>query len=107
MPATPKVLDIVESILGHDFKLYQDQLFMKPPKIGSRQPYHQDQPTGFHIDPPDLMVSCWAALDNSTIENGCLWMLSGTHSWVPSISLRKRSTRGNFRRGACPMRGRL
>ena len=72
------ILDVLESLLGPDLKLYQDQLFMKPPRIGSRQPYHQDQPLGFHIDPPD-MVTCWAALDDATIENGCLWMLPGTH----------------------------
>ncbi len=76
----PKVLDVIESLLGPDLKLYQDQLFMKPPRIGSRQPYHQDQPLGFHIDPPD-MVTCWAALDPAKIENGCLWMLPGTHRY--------------------------
>ena len=77
---SPKILDIIESLLGLDIKLYQDQLFMKPPRIGSRQPYHQDMPLGFHIDPPD-MVTCWAALTDSTIENGCLWLLPGTHNF--------------------------
>ncbi|HRW08829.1 MAG TPA: phytanoyl-CoA dioxygenase family protein, partial [Caldilineaceae bacterium] len=76
----PKILDVIESLLGPDIKLYQDQIFMKPPKIGSRQRYHQDMPLGFHIDPPD-MVTCWAALDEATIENGCLWMLPGTHKF--------------------------
>ncbi|MCZ6678984.1 MAG: phytanoyl-CoA dioxygenase family protein [Candidatus Poribacteria bacterium] len=76
----PKILDIIESLLGPDIKLYQDQLFMKPPRIGSRQRYHQDMPLGFHIDPPD-MVTCWAALSDSTIENGCVWMLPGTHQF--------------------------
>ena len=73
-----KVLDVVESLLGPDLKLYQDQIFMKPPKVGSRQRYHQDMPLGFNIDPPD-MVTCWTALDEATIENGCLWFLPGTH----------------------------
>ncbi len=76
----PKILDIIESLLGPDIKLYQDQLFMKPPRIGSRQRYHQDMPLGFYIDPPD-MVTCWVALTNSTIENGCVWMLPGTHEF--------------------------
>jgi ectoine hydroxylase-related dioxygenase (phytanoyl-CoA dioxygenase family) len=76
----PKVLDAIESLLGPDVKLYQDQFFMKPPKVGSRQRYHQDMPLGFFIDPPD-MVSCWAALTDATIENGCLWMLPGTHKF--------------------------
>ena len=78
------ILDCVEALLGPDLKLYQDQLFMKPPRIGSRQPYHQDQPLGFHVDPPDRMVTCWAALDEATIDNGCMWMLPGTHKngWI-------------------------
>jgi len=76
----PKILDVIESLLGPDIKLYQDQFFMKPPRVGSRQPYHQDMPLGFHIEPP-AMVSCWAALNDSTIENGCLWMLPGTHKF--------------------------
>ena len=75
-----KVLDVVEALLGPDLKLYQDQLFMKPPRVGSRQAYHQDAPHGFHIDPPD-MVTCWTALDDATIENGCLWMLPGSHRY--------------------------
>ena len=75
-----KILDVVEALLGPDLKLYQDQLFMKPPRVGSRQRYHQDAPLGFHIDPPD-MVTCWAALDDATIDNGCLWMLPGTHCY--------------------------
>ncbi len=74
----PGILDVVEALLGPDLKLYQDQLFMKPPRIGSRQRYHQDAPLGFYIDPP-AMVTCWAALDDATIDNGCLWMLPGTH----------------------------
>lgn len=76
----PRVLDVIESLLGPDIKLYQDQFLMKPPKVGSRQRYHQDMPLGFFIDPPD-MVSCWAALTDATIQNGCLWMLPGTHKF--------------------------
>ena len=83
----PKILDIVEAILGEDIKLYQDQLFMKPPKIGSRQKYHQDQPLGFCINPPEMMVTAWTAVDDSTLENGCLWMLKGSHKEGPKRSV--------------------
>ena len=34
-----KILDVVEALLGTDLRLYQDQFFMKPPRVGSRQPY--------------------------------------------------------------------
>ena len=75
----PGILDCVEGLLGPDVKLYQDQLFMKPARIGSRQPYHQDQPLGFDIEPASELVACWAALDHATVDNGCLWFLPGTH----------------------------
>jgi phytanoyl-CoA hydroxylase len=75
----PRITDRVAALLGPDLKLYQDQLFMKPPRVGSRQKYHQDQPLGFHIDPPERMVTCWLALDDATLENGCLRVLPGTH----------------------------
>jgi ectoine hydroxylase-related dioxygenase (phytanoyl-CoA dioxygenase family) len=74
-----QITERIAALLGPDLKLYQDQLFMKPPRVGSRQPYHQDQPAGFHIDPPHLMVTCWTALDDATLENGCLRVIPGTH----------------------------
>ncbi len=76
----PGILDCIEGLLGPDVKLYQDQLFMKPARIGSRQPYHQDQPLGFNIEPASELVACWAALDDSTVDNGCLWFVPGTHN---------------------------
>jgi ectoine hydroxylase-related dioxygenase (phytanoyl-CoA dioxygenase family) len=75
----PRITDRVAALLGPDLKLYQDQLFMKPPHVGSRQKYHQDQPLGFYIDPPELMTTCWLALEDATLENGCLRVLPGTH----------------------------
>ncbi|HVF10804.1 MAG TPA: phytanoyl-CoA dioxygenase family protein, partial [Abditibacteriaceae bacterium] len=75
----PQITERIAALIGPDLKLYQDQLFMKPPRVGSRQPYHQDQPLGFHIDPPHLMVTCWTALDDATLENGCLRVIPGTH----------------------------
>lgn len=79
----PAIVDCVQALLGPELTLYQDQLFMKAPRVGSRQPYHQDQPAGFHIDPPEALVTCWTALDESTEENGCLRYLPGTHRLGP------------------------
>ena len=95
----PKILDIVECILGPDFKLFSDQVFMKPPRVGSRQPYHQDQTAGFYIDPPDQMVTCWTALDDSTLENGCLWMLPGTHKLGPLDKSERDKYESRFQNG--------
>eukprot|EP01045_Picozoa_sp_COSAG04_P033197 COSAG04_NODE_6774_length_1259_cov_0.925862_2_plen_264_part_01 len=72
----PRILDAIEALLGTpDLKLYQDQLFMKPPGIGSRQAVHQDQPAGFAIAPEEWMVTAWTACDDSHVGNGCLWVV--------------------------------
>src|SRR5688500_11442899 len=43
----PRIVECIQALLGPDLTLFQDQLFMKAPRVGSRQPYHQDQPAGF------------------------------------------------------------
>ena len=78
--ANPKIVDVIVDLLGPDIKLYGDQLFMKPPQHGSRKEYHQDSNSWKHLVPYNL-VSCWAAMDDATLENGCLWVIPGSHKW--------------------------
>ena len=75
-----RIVDIVERLIGPDIKLFGSQLFMKPPG-GVEKPYHQDSPY-FSIEPMSL-VTCWIALDEVTIENGCLWVVPGSHRLGP------------------------
>ena len=74
----PKILDIVETCIGGDIKLFGDQLFMKPPG-GIEKTNHQDSPY-FPIFPMNL-ISCWIALDDVNEENGCLKCIPGSHKW--------------------------
>ena len=76
----PAILDIVEQLIVPDIKLFGDQLFMKPPG-GMEKTYHQDSPY-FTISPMDL-VTAWVALDDVTLENGCLWIIPGSHRHGP------------------------
>ena len=75
-----KILAIVEQLLGPDIKLFGSQAFMKPPG-GVEKPYHQDSPY-FTIEPMAL-VTCWIALDDVTLENGCLWVIPGSQHLGP------------------------
>lgn len=75
-----KIVDIVECLLGPDIKLYGSQAFMKPTG-GVEKPYHQDSPY-FSIEPMAL-TTCWLALDDVTQENGCLWVVPGSHRLGP------------------------
>lgn len=74
-----KLLDIVEGVLGTpDIKFFSDQVLMKPPFHGSPVSWHQDSGYWRSIAPPAL-VSCWTALDDATVENGCVMMIPGSH----------------------------
>lgn len=74
--ANPGILDVVESLIGPDIKLFGSQCFMKPPG-GIQKPYHQD--SAYFTIEPRAIVTCWTALDDATIENGCLWVIPGSH----------------------------
>ena len=76
--AHPGILDVVELAIGPDIRLFSSQLFMKPPG-GIEKTYHQDL-AYFPIEPLDL-VTCWTALDDVTLENGCMWVIPGSHLW--------------------------
>jgi phytanoyl-CoA hydroxylase len=77
---SPKILDVVEDLLGPDIKLYTDQFFMKPPFHGTPQEWHQDSETWKFFAPHDH-VTCWIAIDEATVENGCLHYIPGSHKW--------------------------
>jgi len=55
---------------------------IKPPLIGSEKPWHQDN-AYFAVEDLDGVVGRWIALDDVTIENGCMHMLSGQHRHGP------------------------
>ncbi|UVI28449.1 phytanoyl-CoA dioxygenase family protein [Paenibacillus spongiae] len=75
----PQILDIVEQLLGtSDIKLFGDQTLMKPAHHGSPVSWHQDSGYWTQISPPAL-VNCWTALDDATIENGCVRYVPGSH----------------------------
>lgn len=49
----------------------------KQPEIGGAVPPHQDS-TFLYTDPPSA-VGFWYALEDATVENGCLSFLAGSH----------------------------
>jgi ectoine hydroxylase-related dioxygenase (phytanoyl-CoA dioxygenase family) len=74
--AREPILTAAADLLGPDLKLYGDQIFIKGPG-GIEKTYHQDS-AYFHIEPMDL-ATAWVALDDVTLENGCLWVVPGSH----------------------------
>ncbi len=73
---TPRVVDALVSVIGPNVKAMQSMLFVKSEgKPG--QAWHQDE---YFIPTRDRsLTAVWIALDDATIENGCLWVLPGSH----------------------------
>ncbi len=78
--ASPNILDIVSTLTGGggEILLYSDQVFLKPAFSGSEKPLHQDN-SYFKVTPNTAGITCWMALDDATIENGCMHYIPGSH----------------------------
>lgn len=77
-PAYARALEVAREILGDDLAFDFDMLIDKAPGTATPTPWHQD--CAYWIDLPDRRaVSCWIALDDATVENGCLWFVPGSH----------------------------
>lgn len=72
----PKIVDILTSVIGPDVKCMQSMVFVKAAgKPG--QAWHQDE--DFIPTRDRSLIGAWIALDDATTENGCLWMIPGSH----------------------------
>lgn len=74
----PALVSLVQSIIGPGLTVYFSQIFFKPPEGGGPKPAHQDN---FYFGPNDQegVVTAWIALDDATLENGCLYFGEGTN----------------------------
>jgi phytanoyl-CoA hydroxylase len=57
--------------------LLQSMYIFKQPRIGGEVTCHQD--ATFLYTEPLRLVGLWFALEDATIENGCLWAIPGGH----------------------------
>jgi len=73
-----RALAVARRLLGEDLAFDFDMLIDKAPFTGAPTPWHQDR--AYWVDLPDTRaLSSWLALDRSTVENGCMWFVPGSH----------------------------
>jgi phytanoyl-CoA hydroxylase len=73
----PSLGDLAARLTGVDqMRLWNDQALFKP-AWGNPTAWHLDAPYWSFDDRRALTV--WVALDEATVENGCLWYLPRTH----------------------------
>jgi ectoine hydroxylase-related dioxygenase (phytanoyl-CoA dioxygenase family) len=73
---SPPILDIGRSLLGPRVDCFLSQFIFKNPGAWG-QPWHQDS-FYFPFDRTP-QVGFWLAVTQATLENGCLWVLPGSH----------------------------
>lgn len=78
---TPLHTEIAKAIGFKDARVLQSMIICKQPEIGGRVPPHQDS-TFLYTDPPSA-VGFWIALEDATVENGCLSFAKGSHRRAP------------------------
>ena len=73
----PQILDMVEQLIGPDFALWNSSFFAKPALDGNKTPWHQDGE--YWPIRPVATCTVWMAIDDATIDNGCLKFMPGSH----------------------------
>jgi len=70
------IVDVLTRVISPNVKCMQSMLFIKSSgKPG--QAWHQDE--GFIPTRDRSLNAAWMALDDATVENGCLWVIPGSH----------------------------
>ena len=72
----PGIVELLVRVIGPNVKAMQSMLFIKASgKPG--QAWHQDE--DFIPTRDRSLIGAWVAMDDATVENGCLWVLPGSH----------------------------
>jgi len=72
----PALIGVLQQLIGPDVKCMQSQYFVKPPDYPGNA-WHQDE---IAIPTRDRsLCAAFIAIDDATVENGCLRVLPGSH----------------------------
>ena len=74
-----KFIQLTTGLIGPDVRLYWNQAVFKYPETSQEFPWHQDN--GYTPLDPEQYYTCWLALSDATLENGCIWVLPESHKF--------------------------
>lgn len=84
---TAQLAEVARCIGFDDPAIIQSMYIFKPPRIGGEVVCHQD--STYIYTEPESCVGFWFALEDATIENGCMHFIPGAHK----MPLKKRNYR--------------
>jgi phytanoyl-CoA hydroxylase len=74
----PVFREITRRVYGENVAIYRAMFMNKPAHRGTVLPYHQDGGTQWSLTMNPL-ITVWTALDDATVENGCMQVIPGSH----------------------------
>ncbi|MGX9351613.1 phytanoyl-CoA dioxygenase family protein [Shimia sp. W99] len=75
----PRILDIVEGLIGPDILIYGVEFFIKEPRTRHMVGMHQDL-TYWGLGAIDGLVTAWLALSPATPQSGCMDFVRASHN---------------------------
>ena len=78
--AHPRILDIIEDFIGPDIVLWSSHFIAKPKGNGKAVPWHTDGAYWSSRLKPMNVITLWLAVDESTLENGCMRVIPESHT---------------------------
>jgi ectoine hydroxylase-related dioxygenase (phytanoyl-CoA dioxygenase family) len=78
----PRLLEMAAQLSGaRSLRVWHDQVLYKPKEAGGKLHWHQDAPLWDLLQPKDAQITAWIALDDAEADNGCMYMVPGSHHW--------------------------
>lgn len=71
-----RVAEVLKALLGEEALVAQSMYYFKPPGAKG-QGMHQDN--FYLVAQPATCIAAWTAIDDSDLENGCLYVVPGSH----------------------------
>lgn len=85
----PELIAVITELLGNREPVcFQEMALLKPPQ-GREKPWHQDH-AYFNLAMGESVVGVWIALDQATVENGCMHVLPGSHREGAVVHFKRR-----------------
>ena len=76
-----RLTDPIVDLLGPNILGLNNLYIWKAPKIGLGFPWHQDKWYFNHQYRTEMTVGTWTAIDTADIDNGCLYVIPGSHKY--------------------------
>lgn len=84
----PRLAAVALDVGLRDPRLLQSMYILKAPQVGGEVTLHTDHT--FLWTEPQTVTGFWFALEDATLENGCLWALPGGHRLPARTRFRRR-----------------